>query len=136
MKARLGLVVAVGVLVLFGLAYVWNHDPRAGSFYPSCTFREATGFYCTGCGSSRAAHALVHLDLAKALRMNPLFVILVPLLSVVIAMEGAAWLLGKRYRGPRLRFRPGVAWSIPIVIFGFWILRNIPGWPFSLLAPH
>ncbi|NIP97769.1 MAG: hypothetical protein GWO24_31795, partial [Akkermansiaceae bacterium] len=50
-----------------------------------------------------------------ALRKNPLLVIALPALVVGVVMEGAAWLLGDRYRGPRVRLGRSLAWLVPVV---------------------
>lgn len=136
MKTRLALLAALGVLAALGLFYLSRNDPEGGAPYPQCVFKQVTGLYCAGCGATRAAHALVHLEVAAALRKNPLLVIGLPFLLLGVAMEGTAWLLGERYRGPRARLRGIWIWTLPAVIIGFWVLRNIPTWPFSMLAPH
>ena len=136
MKARLALLVALGVLAALGLFYLSRNDPEGGALYPKCVFKKVTGYHCAGCGSTRAAHALAHLDVPAALRKNPLFVIGLPFLVTGIAMEGAAWLLGDRYQGPRVRLRGIWIWTVPALLIGFWIARNVPVWPFFLLAPH
>ena len=40
--------------------------------WPSCAFRELTGFPCVTCGATRATLAFVHGDLGMAWRLNPL----------------------------------------------------------------
>ncbi len=137
MKQRLGLVLALGVLGLLGLCYIQRNDPEAGgSYFPRCMFREITGLHCAGCGGTRATHALTNLEAGVAFRKNPLLVILLPFLVVGVVLESAAWVIGEGYRGPRVRLPGQLAWSLPVIIIGFWILRNIPGWPFELLAPR
>ena len=137
MKQRLGLVLALGVLGLLGLCYIQRNDPEAGgSYFPRCMFREITGLHCAGCGGTRATHALTNLEAGVAFRKNPLLVILLPFLVVGVVLESAAWVIGEGYRGPRVRLPGQLAWSLPVITIGFCILRNIPGWPFELLAPR
>ena len=137
MKQRLGLVLALGVLGLLGLCYIQRNDPEAGgSYFPRCMFREITGLHCAGCGGTRATHALTNLEAGVAFRKNPLLVILLPFLVGGVVLESAAWVIGEGYRGPRVRLPGQLAWSLPVIIIGFCILRNIPGWPFELLAPR
>ncbi len=136
MRSRLTLVAALGVLALLGLVYLAKNDPEGGAPYPKCVFREVTGLHCAGCGSTRAVHALLQLEVGTAFGKNPLLVVALPFLVVGIAMEGAAWVLGDRYGGPRVRLSMFFAWLVPVLIFGFWILRNVPVSPFTLLAPH
>lgn len=84
---------------------------------------------------TRASHELLHLRLSKAVSYNPLVVLAAPFLIVWIGVELAAWLFGERYRGPRMRMgkRSGIAMVVVILLYS--VLRNIPVWPFTLLAP-
>lgn len=97
-----------------------------------CRFYELTGLYCPGCGSGRAALALLRGHMPEAFSHNALlFVLGVP----------CAVLLGREY----LRFVfPGLslkkielpAWTARLslgMIVVFWVLRNVPG--FEILAP-
>jgi hypothetical protein len=34
-----------------------------------------------------------------------------------------------------LSLHPSVAWVVVVTLFAFWVLRNIPVYPFTLLAP-
>jgi hypothetical protein len=132
----MAMVLALGVLATLGLVYLAQNDPEGGALFPQCVFKKVTGFHCAGCGSTRAAHAMMHFDLETAFRKNSLLVVTFPLLLLGIVMEGSAWLWGERYRGPRVHLSTFWAWTVPVVIFGFWILRNVPVWPFELLAPR
>jgi hypothetical protein len=33
-------------------------------------------------------------------------------------------------------YRPWVPWAVLVILVGYGVLRNIPVWPFTLLAPH
>ena len=137
MKLRLILVLGFAVVGLLGVFHLKENDPETdGTFLPPCTFHEVTGLHCPGCGGTRAGHALANFRLGDAFKKNALLVVLLPFLVVGIGLEVAAWLKGPSYRGPRVRLPGGLAWWLPGVIVGFWILRNVPMWPFDLLAPR
>lgn len=137
MKTRLALLLALGVVAVLGIGYLARNDPEGGqAYFPQCLFHTTTGLHCPGCGSTRAAHALTKFDLGSAFRKNPLLVILLPFLTLGIVLEVTAWLMKERYRGPRVRLPGFWCWSLPVLIFSFWILRNVPIWPFELLAPR
>ena len=91
-----------------------------------CPVYELTGLYCPGCGSGRAALALLRGDVAAAFSHNALALLLSP---------PCAWVLGREY----LRFVfPGLGLRktvLPVwtgyaalgLILAFWLLRNLPG---------
>jgi hypothetical protein len=72
------------------------------SALPPCPFRALTGLPCATCGSTRAALALLRLDLGAALRWNPLAAIGLPLFVAAGLTAGALWLLGRDVPEPRL----------------------------------
>lgn len=113
-----GLAAAVVVLVLIRL-----FPPERCRFWPPCVFRELTGLYCPACGNTRALSALVRGDVAGCFARNAL---LVPLLLCLLALAIRS----------RLARNPYFAWGIAITVIAFFILRNLPWHPFTLLAPH
>lgn len=62
---------AVGLVGLVGLA-VARWVPVARLPFWGCRLREATGIPCLGCGLTRAADRVSHLNLAGAWDANPL----------------------------------------------------------------
>jgi hypothetical protein len=111
---------AAGVLGL--LAAV---DPNEPGHYPTCPFLALTGYWCPGCGSLRALHAIAHGDLGTALARNPFTVLSAAGLAVV-------WLLWVRrsWLG-RSRSWVAPAWLLYTLLAGvlaYWVLRNVPGW--------
>jgi hypothetical protein len=117
----------LGIALLAGTAAavvgLYFFDPSTTVMTPPCPFHYLTGLYCPGCGSLRAVHRLLHGNLAAALRLNPLMVASLPFLALLLLR-------------PSLGRRPCVAWAASGIIIAFWILRNIPLWPFACLAPH
>jgi len=115
------LVAALAAVVLL----VYRFDPSAVDFFPKCLFFSATGLACPGCGSTRALHALLHLDLAAAFRWNPLPFVLLP--------AGALWLALARAR-PASRLARALPWVLAGAIVAFTVWRNLPGYPFAKLS--
>jgi hypothetical protein len=107
-------------------------DPNSvGNRFPKCVFFSLTGLWCPGCGMTRAVHALAHADFARAFSMNPLMMTLLAISPVPLS-----WHWGWRPRAfvpvMRVLAEPKV-WLV--LLPGFWIARNLPWWPFTLLAP-
>jgi len=107
-------------------------DPNvAGAPFAPCMFRAFTGWFCIGCGLTRALHALVHFDLARAFSMNPLAMLVLPLMPLM-----AAWSHGWQPALLRPLMRRVLEPKLWLVVLpAYWILRNLPWFPFTLLAP-
>jgi uncharacterized membrane protein len=128
-KVRVLTGVIVPVLVLAGILTLYFH----GSPF-KCVFYELTGLYCPGCGSGRAATALIHLKIRQALKYNILFVFLG--LPCILYGVGAYFRFVFGIKIPLPKYIPNsVTITVTIVIALFWILRNIGVYPFTLLAP-
>ncbi len=105
---------------------------RFGIGFP-CLFFVATGLYCPGCGTTRAAVAAFHGDIALSFRSNALLYVYLPVLAFLLGTELVCYLTAKPrpawFRKAELPLTLGL--GIIGVLFG--ILRNIPA--FSFLAP-
>lgn len=112
------------------LLLVSRVDPNEAGHYPTCPFLALTGLYCPGCGSTRVLHALTEADLAGALAMNPLALLLLP----VLALYWMGWTRRVVTGAPRRSVMPAwVVWGFLAVVLSFWLLRNLPA--ASWLAP-
>jgi Protein of unknown function (DUF2752) len=128
------LTAAGAALVLIGVAVLYSFPPTEHSFYPRCLFYMATGWHCPGCGATRCAYALVHGDVAQAAAYNLLLLFYLPYLMATAF--NACWhaVVGR----PAFRGRLP-AWTImatAILLVVYWVVRNLPFAPFTLLAPH
>jgi len=100
-----------------------------------CAFHELTGLHCPGCGATRALWLLVHGQPLLALHYHAPLLLLLPWL-------GWLWVrhLADLWRGgaPRLVMPPpraAVGYGIVAALLAFFILRNLPIFPCTLLAP-
>ena len=126
---RIVFAVLVPLLVIAGLLFrYYVGNPLV------CVFRLVTHLYCPGCGSGRALLALMHFDIGAALDYNVLFVIFLLPLAYYLLKQYLKFVFQKDLLSfPKLS---GTVVSIIVVVFFlFWILRNIPVYPFTLLAP-
>ncbi len=124
-------------MLVFALAAAAFHLRKNGTdiaFLPPCVLYNSTGLHCVGCGMTRATHAALHGRFAEAFSHNPLGVVLVPAALLAIALEILAWVRG-RPGGPRVRIGRRGLWALVAVILVYWVLRNIPFYPFTILAP-
>ena len=88
---------------LAATTYVGLVDPNQAGHYPTCPFLALTGYYCPGCGSLRAVHALAHGDIGAAVGLNVLTVVGI----VVVAVLWGRW-VRRSWPGSRAPGRPGV----------------------------
>lgn len=110
---------------MVGVGYVANVDPGVAGHYPTCPFLAVTGWYCPGCGTLRAVHALGRGDLLTAWARNPLAVVGLGYLLVTWVLWFERTVTGRR---PSWLAPPWVLYGVVGAILMFWVLRNLPGW--------
>jgi predicted ferric reductase len=134
MRGNRALWASLLVLVLAIAAFHLRQNGVQASLMPPCLFHKVTGLHCVGCGMTRATHAALHGRFIEAFLHNPLGFVLMPIALFAIALEIVAWVRG-RSGGPRLRLGRRGFWVLVSLILIFWVLRNIPYKPFTILAP-
>ena len=115
------------------VAILFTFNPANPGLFPSCPFRALTGFHCPGCGTLRGLHQLLHGHLMEAFSFNPLMVLFLPFLGYALVSNAVFSAGGRSLPGFRLP-ATGI-WLLLAAIILFWILRNVPAYPFSALAP-
>ena len=128
LSARGRLLLGFGAPALLCLGIRWLR--RGGHLF--CVFYELTGLYCPGCGSGRAARALLRGDLAAAFGHNALaFLLGLPCAGILLREYLRLVFPGLGLKQARL---PGwTARAALALILTFWLLRNLPA--FAFLAP-
>lgn len=98
-------------------------NPYEPGHFPTCPVLALTGYFCTGCGTLRAVHSLLHVDLAGAWDMNPLLLLLAPFaLATWVAWTVRAWTGRPRsWAAP-----PWAIWVVLVLLVGFTVGRNVP----------
>lgn len=120
--ALLALIAAVGSILLY-----------FGRLRLLCPINTAFDVYCPGCGSGRAVYSLLHFQFAAAFSYNPFFVLSLPLIAYML---GVIYLQSFFHRGMNAKMPGKVFWvTYFVLLFIFTVLRNIPVFPFTFLAP-
>lgn len=124
---------AAGILAATTGAFVIGYfNPTIAGFFPVCPLHAVTGLNCPGCGLTRGFHVLFYGDVLGALHFNAflpvyLFVgiyFLVSLSLIVVRGRGLSFNI----------FKPHLLWGFLIVLIIFGIIRNLPFYPFTILA--
>lgn len=124
---------AAGILIIAGGSFVVSYfNPVTAGFFPQCPFHALTGMNCPGCGLTRGFHALFHGDILSALHYNALL----PVYAFIIGyMLVSMFLTAVRGRGLSWKiFPPSAMYAFMVVTIVFSIARNLPFYPFNLLA--
>jgi len=106
--------VLMAIAGIVGLVFLYLYNPQDISLFPRCPFYALTGYKCPGCGTLRAIHALLHLRVADAFKLNPFLLFSIPVVVGMLASRKFALnaTLGK---------------CILVATIGYWILRNALG---------
>jgi hypothetical protein len=120
-------------VALIGAAAIAYFNPVTAGFFPTCPLYTTTGILCPGCGMTRGFHALFHGDIVSALHFNALL----PVFAFVFAyfLFSTTLIAARGYGLSYKIFKPWMAYAFAILAIAFAVLRNIPGYPFNLLAP-
>ncbi len=107
--------IAAAMVVLYAAV-----DPQSTPLFPRCAFLDSTGYPCPGCGSQRAIHSLLNLDLLTAFGYNPLVVMGIPTIGLLLYNDAKPkrhpWLSG--ILSSRL-----FSWGVVIVVILWWVYQ-------------
>ena len=137
------LTIGLGVLALLVLLIFFGVNPEESNIFVKCPLYQHTGIYCSGCGSQRAAHDLLHGDVIAAANHNILLVAVLVLFGQHYGLKGLQnWPNGEQGpKWPALQQRK--SWIqhrkapliIGIVVVVYMVLRNLPFAIFDILRP-
>lgn len=103
----------------------WIRFVFGGQGFP-CLFHLVTGFYCPGCGGTRAVRLLLQGNIARSFQYHPF----VPYVALVLGIEGVFFLWGTarkdlegNCRNMKKRYRFWVAAGAGIVLVN-WVVKN------------
>ncbi len=119
--------------VMFFAAFVFIYNSKTMHFLPRCPFYWTTGLYCPGCGTTRGLHRLLHGDITGALHANILMIITVPYILYSFVGYLLRNIAGKKL--PVIVLKPIIVQLLAAFVIVFWVVRNIPVYPFTMLVP-
>jgi hypothetical protein len=124
----LGIVIGLALVIIY-----YKFNPEMYNFFPECPFHKHLHLDCPGCGSQRAIHALLHLDIQQAAGYNLLLVLSLPLLITQLFFKIYSYSTNKNLV-MRFWYNPNTPKVIFVIVMIFWIARNLPYTPFNYLA--
>ena len=117
-------------LLASAAAYLFVFEPGRTGIFPACPFRALTGLTCPGCGSTRALHQLLHGNFVAAFELNPLMVLVLPILGYALIAYTRSAITGHRMP-QQFSLSPKYGWVLTVLILGFWVFRNTAFYPFA-----
>ena len=125
------LTLLVAVCGAAGILYFLS--PYDSAVYAPCPFNALTGLHCPGCGTLRGLHELLHGHIGKAFGLNLLMVLSLPFIVYSFVNYVVAGVRGRPAR--RIFIPSGFIWALLGIVLLFWIVRNLPVYPLTYLAP-
>ncbi len=126
---RILFAVGAPLCILSSAVYFYFHGSKL-----RCIVYDQFHIYCCGCGATRALEDLMHFRILQALDHNIFFVISLPFVSYYFFKEYVRIATGKDII-TFVKLKPNTTIIILIIILLFGIIRNIPFYPFTILAP-
>ncbi|MBD5193512.1 MAG: DUF2752 domain-containing protein [Bacteroidales bacterium] len=120
-------VVAVAAVVAMVALYS-RFDPTSTWWMPRCPSKMITGFDCPGCGSQRAIHALLHGDVAGAVRYNFMIFPAMTMVALLLVAQLGRHRWRAMGRMHNLLNSTPVILTVLVVMIVWWVVRNI-FWP-------
>lgn len=108
-------------IIIIGLIYFF-FNPLNYNIFPKCPFFILTGLKCPGCGSQRALHSLLHLDIKSAFFYNMLLVLALPAIAILFYV--AYHRVDKPALYNKVHSRIFI-YNCLIIIILWWLIRNI-----------
>lgn len=121
----------VGFIILIFLAIIYKtYHPLQNIYFPKCPFLVLTGYKCPGCGSQRAIHYLLNLDIPNAFSNNMILVLFIPYIIIELLFRGVKNPSDSLLKWRKILFGPKAIYIVLAIIISFWILRNtvFPSW--------
>ena len=88
-----------------------------------CYMYRMTGYYCPGCGGTRAVQALVHVELLRSLRCHP--AVLPGVVMLIVFWIGMTCEKIVRPNIKRFKLRRIYFYVVLVIVMIQWIVKNV-----------
>lgn len=115
------------IVVILGLLIVTftKFNPETTNLFPKCPFRVLTGYECPGCGSQRAIHYLLNLEMGRAFHENALLVLSIPYVLLLLLAEFLKSKSSFFMSIYKTLFSTKAIWTVFVIIMIWWVARNL-----------
>lgn len=111
-------------LIALAAVVLYRFPPTAYSFYPLCPVHEYLHLECPGCGTTRALAALLHGNLAEAIHLNALAILLgLPAAAIYGLVAYTRALSEDEFKWPQIPEAAVCAGAALVAVFA--VLRNL-----------
>jgi hypothetical protein len=131
-KKTIWLFAGIAVFGIAGLVMLGLNHPSKYGFLPRCPFHVLTGWYCPGCGSTRAVHYLLRGNLSVSFRCNPILIPIILAVSMLFLKR-----IYELYRKVSINFKyESLLYKLILfLVIAFLIFRNVPLQSLEWLRP-
>ncbi|MCH5174717.1 MAG: DUF2752 domain-containing protein [Prevotellaceae bacterium] len=120
-----GGIILLAFVVFIAIYFLGN--PSSSAWWLKCPLHVLTGWQCPFCGMQRQLHALLHLRIAEAWRLNPVLLLSYPYLLLLLLASVCPSILITQRLSPRLRrlLAVGVSDRVLFVFFAVLLLWGV-----------
>lgn len=134
LRGKYILIIVILIIVVLLVMLYSKYAPDSSHFFPKCPFLMLTGYECPGCGSQRAIHSVLNMDIIGALRYNILVPFAIPYIIVGLWCQLVLYffpvdstkkvpIIAKKIND--IFFRDLAVKIILVLVISYFILRNI-----------
>jgi len=88
-----------------------------------CKLLEKTGYYCPGCGGTRAVKALIKGDIIGSIKYHPVIIYIVFVFSLFMILNTISLIFKKDFSG--MKINNTLLILMPVIIFVQFFIKNL-----------
>jgi Protein of unknown function (DUF2752). len=115
--------ILAGVVFICGIIVIKLFNINILHILPPCEFYTRTGFYCAGCGGTRAVNALLHGRIWRSFLFHP-FVLYTFVIYLAFLVKNTLYFITKG-KVKLMLFRPGYVYLGAVIIVIQWIIKVV-----------
>jgi hypothetical protein len=116
--------IIIVLIIILAILYK-TYNPSGNLYFPKCPFLALTGLKCPGCGSQRAIHYLLNLDMLNAIKENAILVLSLPYIFIGFIFDLVKHPNAEILKWRKRLFGQKAIFLVLTIIISFWVLRNV-----------